>query len=172
MNVRLEKLARLRAKGIEPYPHRYERSHTVRESIAAFESREQVDGKDARTDEVALAGRVVAVRQRSGRQLVLSCRWARLAGLLSVPYSLVGAAFCRGAQLACWLLSGLLLRLPNALQRKRRFLGALIWIETLHWTLRPAWRRLPDALLGALARHAQRRHPETLARLDETPSAP
>ena len=60
--MRLEKLARLRAKGIEPYPHRYERSHTVSESIAAFESREQVDGKDAKTDDVTLAGRVVAVR--------------------------------------------------------------------------------------------------------------
>ena len=62
VKVRLEKLARLRARGIEPYPHRYDRTHSTQEAIALFESREEREGGDTRTDDVAVAGRIVGYR--------------------------------------------------------------------------------------------------------------
>ena len=37
---RLEKLERLRARGIQPYPPRVERTHTAAGAIAAFEADE------------------------------------------------------------------------------------------------------------------------------------
>ena len=61
LRARLEKLERLRASGIEPYPHRYERTHTTAETVSFFESAE------GRPDEtggpyVSVAGRLVALR--------------------------------------------------------------------------------------------------------------
>ena len=37
---RRQKLERLRARGINPYPHRYARSHSTREAIALLEQSE------------------------------------------------------------------------------------------------------------------------------------
>ncbi|MBX7251923.1 MAG: lysine--tRNA ligase [Candidatus Promineofilum sp.] len=54
---RLEKLARLREAGIEPYPLRVERSHTTAEAIAAFEAAAEGD-----TVAVTLCGRLLSVR--------------------------------------------------------------------------------------------------------------
>ena len=51
---RLEKLSRIRACGIDPYPPRYHRSHTIKEVIALFEQ-----GGDLLT---RLAGRITASR--------------------------------------------------------------------------------------------------------------
>ena len=31
---RLQKLERLRARGIDPYPHRYQRTHTTQEAVS------------------------------------------------------------------------------------------------------------------------------------------
>ncbi len=62
VRVRLEKLARLRAKGIEPYPHRFDRTHTTREAISFFEPQEKGLGEDGLTDSVSLAGRIVRFR--------------------------------------------------------------------------------------------------------------
>ena len=62
VRVRLEKLARLRSRGIEPYPYRYDRTHTSRDAISLFESQESRDEADTRTEEVAVAGRMVAFR--------------------------------------------------------------------------------------------------------------
>ena len=62
VRVRLEKLERLRSRGIEPYPYRYDRTHTSRDAISLFESQESRDKADTRTDEVAVAGRMVAFR--------------------------------------------------------------------------------------------------------------
>ena len=62
IRVRLEKLERLRARGIEPYPNNYDRTHTSQEAIALFESKEGQEGKDTRTEEVSVAGRIVAFR--------------------------------------------------------------------------------------------------------------
>lgn len=62
VKVRLEKLERLKAKGIEPYPHRYDRTHTTQDAVSLFESLEKREGKNSRTDVVSVAGRLVAFR--------------------------------------------------------------------------------------------------------------
>ena len=62
VNVRLEKLERLRSRGIEPYPYRYDRTHTTLDAVSLFESQESRDEADTRTDDVAVAGRMVAFR--------------------------------------------------------------------------------------------------------------
>ena len=62
VKVRLEKLERLRSRGIEPYPHRYDRTHTTQEAVSLFESHEEGAGSDTTTDEVSVAGRIVALR--------------------------------------------------------------------------------------------------------------
>jgi lysyl-tRNA synthetase class 2 len=54
VEVRLEKLARLRERGIEPFAGRYERSHTAREIVEAFPAN---DGETVR-----VAGRIMAQR--------------------------------------------------------------------------------------------------------------
>ena len=59
---RLEKLERLRARGIDPYPHRYQRTHTTQEAIALLESVETHDGDEAQTSTVAVAGRITMFR--------------------------------------------------------------------------------------------------------------
>ncbi len=58
--TRLEKIERLRAQGIEPYPTRAERSHTSQEAIRLFEAAEAA----AQTEpvKVTLAGRLRALR--------------------------------------------------------------------------------------------------------------
>ena len=62
VKVRLEKLERLRARGIEPYPNNYDRTHTSQEATALFETEESRQGQDTRTEEVSVAGRIVALR--------------------------------------------------------------------------------------------------------------
>ena len=62
VKVRLEKLSRLRAKGIDPYPHRYQRTHSTQQSVSYFQSVEETQGDDARSDEVTVAGRLMALR--------------------------------------------------------------------------------------------------------------
>ncbi len=52
---RLDKLRRLRARDINPYPNRYRRTHTTQEAIALFEQGEVAL-------EMRLAGRIVAIR--------------------------------------------------------------------------------------------------------------
>ncbi len=58
---RLEKLERARSKGIDPYPHRYRRSHTNQQALDLFLAREK-SGEDTAPLEVTLAGRVMANR--------------------------------------------------------------------------------------------------------------
>ena len=62
VQARLEKLERLKARGIDPYPHRYDRTHTTQEAISLFESKEAKQGGNAHSDPVAVAGRIVAFR--------------------------------------------------------------------------------------------------------------
>ncbi len=57
---RREKLDRIRALGIDPYPARYHRSHTTREAVSLLE---QQEAGQARQDEVSIAGRVMARRK-------------------------------------------------------------------------------------------------------------
>ena len=68
--VRLQKLARLRAKGIDPYPHRFDRTHTSQQAISYFASEEERNGAGTRTDDVAVAGRIVALRDMGGATFV------------------------------------------------------------------------------------------------------
>jgi len=58
---RLEKLNRIRARGIDPYPHSYERSHTTSEAVALLTEEEETPEKTP-TAELTLAGRIVASR--------------------------------------------------------------------------------------------------------------
>lgn len=59
---RRQKLQTLRERGIEPYQSRFDRTHSSAESIRLFEQAEKTGGAEARTDRVALAGRIVAIR--------------------------------------------------------------------------------------------------------------
>ncbi len=57
---RREKLERLRGQGINPYPHRYQRSHTTQEAIVLLE---QVEAGQAEEKQVSVAGRIMAIRR-------------------------------------------------------------------------------------------------------------
>jgi len=57
---RREKLDRIRARGIEPYPHRYHRSHTTQQAIALLIQKEEGLTKD---EKVRVAGRIMAIRR-------------------------------------------------------------------------------------------------------------
>ena len=57
---RLQKLANIRAMGIDPYPHRYKRTHTAQQAVELLTQQEQ-SGK-TETDEVSVAGRIMANR--------------------------------------------------------------------------------------------------------------
>jgi lysyl-tRNA synthetase class 2 len=56
---RVEKLERLRALGIEPYPHRVKRTHTVAEAIAALE---EAEASGTEGPHAAIAGRLKSMR--------------------------------------------------------------------------------------------------------------
>ena len=56
---RLAKLERIRQRGINPYPHRVERTHTAAEAVAAFEVAEAA-GQEG--DQVVVVGRLRAMR--------------------------------------------------------------------------------------------------------------
>jgi lysyl-tRNA synthetase class 2 len=58
---RREKLERIRARGIEPYPHRYRRSHTTQQAVALLKQQEGSPG-EAEAQVVDVAGRVTAHR--------------------------------------------------------------------------------------------------------------
>ena len=58
---RLAKLERLRAAGIDPYPPRAKRNHTIAEVLADF------DGRIARAERVTVAGRIMGARRIMGK---------------------------------------------------------------------------------------------------------
>ena len=57
---RLEKLEGIRARGIDPYPRRYHRSHTTQEAVALLEQKEKGLTTE---DKVSVAGRIMAIRR-------------------------------------------------------------------------------------------------------------
>jgi len=57
---RQQKLEQLRARGINPYPRSYHRSHTTQEAVALLEQNEAGLAKE---EEVSVAGRVMAIRR-------------------------------------------------------------------------------------------------------------
>ena len=58
--IRLEKLERLRSRGIEPYPTRAERTHTSQQAIRLFEQLEAANSSEPLV--VTLAGRLRSMR--------------------------------------------------------------------------------------------------------------
>jgi lysyl-tRNA synthetase class 2 len=65
---RKQKLADLRARGVDPYPHRFPRKYTAQEAISVLEKREaagqepnHVPGTDV--EPVSVAGRIMAIRK-------------------------------------------------------------------------------------------------------------
>jgi len=56
---RLAKLSRIRSHNIDPYPHRYRRTHTTQEAAILFQEQER---NNAEGPEVRVAGRIVAHR--------------------------------------------------------------------------------------------------------------
>ena len=61
--IRLEKLNDLQSEGIDPYPPRYERTHTAQEAASFFKEQEELSGPDCKTEGVSIAGRIVAMRR-------------------------------------------------------------------------------------------------------------
>ncbi|MXX53597.1 MAG: lysine--tRNA ligase, partial [Dehalococcoidia bacterium] len=62
VQVRLEKLERLRNSGVDPYPSSYERTHTAQEAIGHFESVEFSGEGESEIDHVSIGGRITALR--------------------------------------------------------------------------------------------------------------
>ena len=62
LQARLEKVERLRARGIDPYPHSYDRTHTTAEAKALFEGQEPDLGDDPKTESLSIGGRIVGFR--------------------------------------------------------------------------------------------------------------
>lgn len=58
--IRLEKLEELRESGVEPYPRRVERTHTIAEAVEEFLSQE--DGSGDQKVQAALTGRIRSLR--------------------------------------------------------------------------------------------------------------
>jgi lysyl-tRNA synthetase class 2 len=59
---RREKLQRLRQRGIDPFPPRCHRTHSIRQARAFFEAEEHKANESVRTEEVAIVGRMMALR--------------------------------------------------------------------------------------------------------------
>ena len=57
---RRQKLDRIRARGIEPYPHRYHRSHTAQKAVVLLKRNEEGLTK---VRKVSVAGRIMAIRR-------------------------------------------------------------------------------------------------------------
>ena len=58
---RLEKLEKIRGLGINPYPHSYNRSHTIQEAVTLYEQIES-SPQTIPNPELSLAGRITAIR--------------------------------------------------------------------------------------------------------------
>ncbi len=62
VRARLDKLQNLRAKGIEPYPYRFDRTHNSAQAVSYFEACEADQCDGAHSDDVSVAGRIVRLR--------------------------------------------------------------------------------------------------------------
>jgi lysyl-tRNA synthetase, class II len=63
---RLEKLNRLRERGIDPYPHRVNRTHTIADAVAAYEAAEArtPEGQEPEAIPVTVVGRIDSYRPK------------------------------------------------------------------------------------------------------------
>ncbi len=73
LQARREKLERLREMGIDPYPPRYNRTHSAAEAVSYFLEQEGTLTDDGRTGPVSVAGRIVSLRSM-GRAAFLDLR--------------------------------------------------------------------------------------------------
>jgi len=80
---RLDSLSRIRARGIDPYPHSYHPSHTVREAITIFEQQGESP------QDISLAGRIMSKRSM-GKMSFLDIRDSSGKIQLSLRYDLLG----------------------------------------------------------------------------------
>jgi lysyl-tRNA synthetase class 2 len=80
---RLDSLSRIRARGIDPYPHSYHLSHTIQEAITPFE--QQGDS----SQDISLAGRIMSKRS-IGKMSFLDIRDSSGKIQLSLRYDLLG----------------------------------------------------------------------------------
>jgi lysyl-tRNA synthetase class 2 len=80
---RLDSLGRIRARGIDPYPHSYHPSHTVREAITLFEQQGE------NSQDISLAGRIMSKRSM-GKMSFLDIRDSSGKIQLSLRYDLLG----------------------------------------------------------------------------------
>jgi len=80
---RLDSLSRIRARGIDPYPHSYHPSHTIREAIALFEQQGE------NSPDISLAGRIMSKRSM-GKMSFLDIRDSSGKIQLSLRYDLLG----------------------------------------------------------------------------------
>jgi lysyl-tRNA synthetase class 2 len=80
---RLDSLSRIRARGIDPYPHSYHVSHTIGEVIAVFEQHGE------HSQDASLAGRVMS-RRSIGKMSFLDIRDGSGKIQLSMRYDLLG----------------------------------------------------------------------------------
>lgn len=67
---RREKLNRLRARGINPYPNRYHRTHTTEQAVALLK---QVEAGSTQSSELSVAGRITA-RRLMGKSAFIDIR--------------------------------------------------------------------------------------------------
>ena len=80
---RLDSLSRIRARGMDPYPHSYHPSHTIREAITLFER------QGASSQDISLAGRIMSKRS-IGKMSFLDIRDSSGKMQLSLRYDLMG----------------------------------------------------------------------------------
>jgi lysyl-tRNA synthetase class 2 len=80
---RLDSLSRIRARGIDPYPHSYHPSHTIREAITLFEQQKES------AQDISLAGRIMS-RRSIGKMAFLDIRDGSGKIQLSFRYDLLG----------------------------------------------------------------------------------
>jgi lysyl-tRNA synthetase class 2 len=80
---RLDSLNRIRARGIDPYPHSYHPSHTIREAITLFEQQGQG------SQDISLAGRIMSKRS-IGKMSFLDIRDSSGKIQLSLRYDILG----------------------------------------------------------------------------------
>ena len=80
---RLDSLNRIRARGIDPYPHSYHPSHTIREAVTLFEQQGES------SPDISLAGRIMSKRS-IGKMSFLDIRDSSGKIQLSLRYDLLG----------------------------------------------------------------------------------
>ena len=139
MQARLEKLRRLREEGIDSYPPRFSRSHSLGEVIAGFSS---LATEEHSGEQVMIAGRLIALR-RMGKAVFLDLRDGN--GRIQVYSSLDGLG-ATGYRALCESDIGDFLGVSGEVFRTKR--GELT-VEIAEWTLlSKSLRPLPEKWHG------------------------